>query len=376
LTTWHLITGEYPPQPGGVSDYTRLVAIELARAGDVVNVWSPGPDCSEAVEEGTIVHHLPGHFGLSALRVLDRALNTTPGRILVQYVPHAFGMKAMNFPFVLWLYARRRMDIAVMYHEVGFPIRRSQPLRHNLLGAANRMMAAVAAHAARRIFVSTVSWEEQLRGLVPRNARLECLPMPSNIPVVKDLEGIVAVRRNFSPASEPLVGHFGTFGKAITGLLDKILPRLLDEVPGANAILIGRNSERYRTALARECPKLARRIHASGSLSPCEVSMYISACDLLVQPYPDGITTRRTSAMVGLAHGRAIITNSGRLTEPLWSERRAVAMAPATDFAAGAVLARDFLGDPTRREHLATAGARLYADRFDISRTIASLRAA
>ena len=26
MTHWAILTGEYPPQPGGVSDYTRLVA--------------------------------------------------------------------------------------------------------------------------------------------------------------------------------------------------------------------------------------------------------------------------------------------------------------------------------------------------------------
>jgi hypothetical protein len=106
------------------------------------------------------------------------------------------------------------------------------------------------------------------------------------------------------------------------------------------------------------------------------VSMHISACDLLVQPYPDGITTRRTSAMVALAHGRAVVTNSGHLTEPIWSECRAVAIAPANDIAAGAALARDLLCDSARRDQLARSGASLYADRFDISHTIATLRAA
>lgn len=381
MTTWHVITGEYSPEPGGVSDYTRLVAIELARTGDVVNVWAPGPSWSQSVEaitaeDGIIVHRLAGHFGLSALRVLDRALQATPGRILVQYVPHAFGSKAMNFPFVLWLYARRKMDIAVMFHEVAFPIHRSQTLRHNLLGAAHRTMAAFAARAARRIFVSTISWEALLRKMIPENAPIVCLPIPSTIPVVEDREGIAAVRRNYSPAAGPLVGHFGTFGVEIADLLDKILPALLNEVPSADAILIGRNSERYATAITRECPELASRIHASGPLTPSEVSMHISACDLLLQPYPDGITTRRTSAMAGLAHGRAVVTNSGHLTEPIWSERRAVAIAPANDVAAGAELARDLLGDSARREQLAKCGASLYADKFDIRHTIARLRAA
>ena len=77
--TWHLITGEYPPQPGGVSDYTRLVAIELARAGDAVNVWAPGPDLPSSVELGIMVHRLPGNFGFNALRILDRALVAAPG---------------------------------------------------------------------------------------------------------------------------------------------------------------------------------------------------------------------------------------------------------------------------------------------------------
>jgi glycosyltransferase involved in cell wall biosynthesis len=200
--------------------------------------------------------------------------------------------------------------------------------------------------------------------------------MPSNIPLVKDRARIAAVRLNFVPPTGLLVGHFGTFGRNIAGLLDEILPRLLNRVPAADVILIGRNGEQYKKAFARERPDLARRIHASGSLPPWEVSMHISACDLLVQPYPDGITTRRTSAIAALQHGRAIVTNSGLLTEPLWTEREEVAMAPAADLPAVAALAVDLLGDNARREQLEKSGARLYADKFDICHTIAALRAA
>jgi hypothetical protein len=38
---WHMITGEYPPQAGGVSDYSRVVARGLAAAGDTVHVYAP-----------------------------------------------------------------------------------------------------------------------------------------------------------------------------------------------------------------------------------------------------------------------------------------------------------------------------------------------
>ena len=39
-----------------------------------------------------------------------------------------------------------------------------------------------------------------------------------------------------------------------------------------------------------------------------EVSVHLSACDLMIQPYPDGISARRTSAMAALAHERPVVT--------------------------------------------------------------------
>ena len=104
-----IITGEYPPQSGGVADYTRLVARGLAAAGDEVHVWAPAVPGPEPDDPGVTVHRLPGRFGPQGLAALDAGLRRLPGpaRILVQYVPHAFGWKAMNVPFCLWLRARR-----------------------------------------------------------------------------------------------------------------------------------------------------------------------------------------------------------------------------------------------------------------------------
>ena len=132
------------------------------------------------------MHRLPGHFGPRAIASLDRELKSKPGRILVQYVPHAFGFKAMNFPFVSWLYARRRANITVMFHEVAYPVDASQSLKHNLLGVATQKMAAIAVRAAGRVFVSTSSWEPHLRAISATAKPIVSLPVPSNLPVVED----------------------------------------------------------------------------------------------------------------------------------------------------------------------------------------------
>jgi len=61
--TWALITGEYPPQPGGVGDYTRLVAAGIASVGGEVHVWAPAvPEAPACTDPGVVVHRLPGHF--------------------------------------------------------------------------------------------------------------------------------------------------------------------------------------------------------------------------------------------------------------------------------------------------------------------------
>src|SRR5256885_2244520 len=91
--TWHSITCEYPPQIGGVSDYTQLVGHGLAAAGDPVIVWAPPASGTDPRHPHVDVRRLPDRFGPRSLHALSSALgqSSTPHRILVQYVPHAFG---------------------------------------------------------------------------------------------------------------------------------------------------------------------------------------------------------------------------------------------------------------------------------------------
>jgi glycosyltransferase involved in cell wall biosynthesis len=377
LLSWYLIAPEYPPARGGVADYTRLVALELAARGDRVHVWAPAVSAADVPESGVEVHRLPGRFGPRALAALGRGLNAAgAGHILLEYVPHGFGMRAMNLPFCLWLHVHRRADITIMFHEVALPLTRSQPLRHNVIALFNRAMAFVLARAARRCFVAAAGWELLLRPLVPAGSAISWLPVPSNVPLVDDPAGVRTIRKRLAVEGGLILGHFGTAREAwIVATVEALAPALLRERPDATLLLLGRDSLELRDRLSSEAPALRDRVQATGPLAPDNLSRHLGACDLMLQPYGEGVSTRRTSVMAALAHSRPVVTTSGVLTEPLWAQSRAVALAPGVEPAALGSMVKQLIDDAGERARLGRAAGALYADRFDLTHTIAALRA-
>lgn len=375
MTRWAVVTGEYPPQHGGVSDYTRLVARGLAAAGDAVTVYAPACPGAAPEDPGVTVVRLPGHFGPRGLAALDRRLaaRPRPDRVLIQYVPHAFGWKAMNLPFAAWVAARARRaaPVWVMVHEVAFPFA-WRPPAHALLGAVTAVMARLVLGAADRLFVSIPGWVPRIRRLCPRARRAEWLPIPSNASTAADPAAVDAVRGRYAPGGD-LVGHFGTFGRAVTDVLAPAVRELLARRPDARLLLIGRGSDRFRDELAATGP--ANRVLATGELGADELAAHLRACDLLLQPYPDGVSSRRTSVMAGLANGVPVVTNLGFLSEPLWAAAPGVTAAPGPDPARIAEAAAAVLDlDPPARAALGRRGADLYDATFSDARVIAALR--
>jgi len=375
---WAVLTGQYPPQAGGVSDYTRLVAEALAAVGDEVVVYAPrqdkGPDLAPP---GVRIRRLPDHFALRGLRWLDRELACDrPDRILIQYVPHAFGWKAMNVPFVAWALirrVRRRDDVRVMFHEVAFPWV-GRPLRYNVLAAVNRAMAAVLVQACTRAYVSTPSWVPLLRRLGAGRLPIAWAPVPSNVPEAAPTTAVAARRAELTcdDLSARVACHFGTYGPWITRDLGPVVRELLDRRPDVRVLLLGSGGDRWRDELAGGRTDWQARVIAPGPLPAHLIAQNLRACDLVIQPYPDGASSRRGSLMAALANGVPVVTTIGVLSEPVWSDG-AVAAAPAGDPDRLARLAIELLDCPARLAELGLAGRRLYEDRFAIRHTIATL---
>jgi glycosyltransferase involved in cell wall biosynthesis len=380
---WIILTGEYPPQPGGVSDYTRLVARGLAQAGDEVHIWAPRANPAEGPEleaAGVRVHRLPGCYGPRSLWQLHRALSQAPreARLLVQYVPQAYGWDTMNVGFSAWLaVAGRRRALDIMFHEVavdweaGWPTPRR--LRRQLHAIATHAMAWLAVRSARCVFMSIPGWETILRPMAG-NRKLQWLPIPSTMPAEAPADKVAGLRAALFPGSGAgkLVGHFGTFGGHIADALRTILPAAARIVPDCKFLLVGRGSVAFVQELARQFPEIAPAVQAAGSLEPGVVAEHLAACDLLVQPYIDGVSSRRTSAMAGLALGLPILTTTGELTEPVWAASQAVRLAVSNDDLVRQI--GPLLENDDALAELRWRAAALYRERFALARTLAILR--
>ncbi len=367
---WHLLTGEYPPARGGVGDYTRHLAEALARAGREVHVWAPSP-----AETAYGVHLHPATFSRGALEGLGYDLDRFPAprRLLVQYAPQAFGARGTNVAFARWVHARARAgdDVRVMFHEPFFPFVLRRPQR-NLISVATRAMAMLLLRAASRAYVSTPAWEELLRPWAPaRLGPMRWLPIPATVPRADDPEAVAVLRarlRGGDPGRH-VVGHFGTYGDMVAPLLEPALTTILAPPGNTVALLLGEGGPAFVERLECATPGLRGRIVAPGWLPPDRVSVHLQACDVAVQPYPDGASTRRTTLMAAIANGVPTVTTGGRFTEPVWAESP-VPLVPANDAAALSVAVLDLLDDVARRRKIGDAARAFYDARFAMERTI------
>lgn len=376
---WHLITSEYPPQIGGVSDYTFMVGSGLAAAGEGVHVWCPPCEGETPALPCVTVHKELGRFAPSDLRRVGQLLDQFPAprRLLVQWVPHGYGYRSMNVAFCMWLWKRAKFDhdrVELMIHEPFLPFREGTG-KQDAAAAVHRLMVITLLNAVRQIWTAIPAWESHLRPYaLGRDIKFGWLPVPSTIAVADDPQAVRSIRTRYAPDGKFLLAHFGTYGRHITEALTGLLPGLLGAHANLSVLLLGRGGEALRDDLIRADAKLGRRIHATGQLSAAALSLHLSACDLLIQPYPDGVSTRRSSTMVGLAHGLPIVTTTGRLTEPLWAESGAVNLAQAGDTDSLSKSIARLIDDASERKRLSKAARLLYDNRFHIEHTIAALR--
>jgi len=370
---WHLITGEYPPAVGGVAAFSREIADGLADAGRDVHVWCPAPAAAAPPSKVTI-HGVAGGWTRKGMHDVDRALErfAAPRRLFVQWVPHAFGARSINIAFCRWLKRRaaRGDTLQVMVHEPFLTFEHGP--RQRAAALVHRWMIKTLLAGASRIWMSIPAWQDRIARYTPDGVSPEWLPVPSSIAVVDDRDAVIAVQSaRLAPGTHVLAGHFGTFSRETRPLLDKAITGLLDGSSETTVVCFGRGSDDYVASSAIRGNR--DRLASAGALSDRDASLYLQACDIMIQPYIDGASARRTTLMAALAHGRAVVTTVGSLSEPWWTTTgNVVAVDVARPHSLGDA-AVALAGDSTRRVGLGLCARGFYEERFALTHAVRRL---
>ncbi len=338
-----LLTAEYPPQPGGVGDYTTCLkaALEKAATGHVstftTNDLQPRPQTLNSHSSPTskadesliphpsslILHPSPHSFwSWRCLPIILRHLKARPVHVInIQYQTGAYGMHpAINF---LPLYLRLKMGIerpriVTTFHDL------LVPYLFPKAGSVRRWVNQLLLRTSDLAVVTNEADYSQALGWGANPTRLRLVPIGSNIapgPGFASAADRDEYRAGLGLAqSDFAIGYFGLTNrsKGLDTLLEAFA-RLREQEPDWKLVIIGGEAgetDRTNREYARELAALVERlglepaIIRTGHLSPEAISYTLFALNAVALPFRNGASFRRGSLLAPLAHGLPVVTTS------------------------------------------------------------------
>jgi glycosyltransferase involved in cell wall biosynthesis len=311
-----LLTGEYPPQPGGIGDYTEQLGRALVARGHTILVFTIADGQFQildltlptGIEQPTICNLRSG-WGWRSWQAIGAALNQSRPDILhIQYQTGAYGMHPAINLLPLRLRARRnRPRVAVTAHDL------LQPYLFPKSGPARRWVTHRILADPDALIVTNAHDYAQVTGECSNVPKL--IPIGSNIAVAPPPGYDRAAWRATlgAGAGDTLVAYFGLLShtKGLGVLLDALtrLPsqiRLVIIGGAATAPADQAYAEQIRQQIERL--QLGARVALTGHCPPDQTSAHLLAADLAALPFTDGASFRRGSLLAALAHGLPTVT--------------------------------------------------------------------
>lgn len=287
----------------------------------------------------------------------------SPDWVVLQYDPYAWQIRYGFNPFVPLLFAelRRRcphVRVAMIVHEIfADPKTARAALLAGWVGAQLWSMGRL----ADAVFFAVEPWARRFQRWFPKTPVFH-LPSGSNVEVQPNRREAVRRERGISERTVVL-GLFGRLGATRPlDLVRKSAERLRAEGLEPLIYYLGLQAESVRSSsMLAELPLLAE-----GPLQTDEISTRMSAIDIFLVPIEEGVSSRRTSLMAGLAHGLATVATSGSITDDIFLREngRALMLADINDPSLFANHVLTLALDVQRRSTIAAAGRAFFEREF------------
>jgi glycosyltransferase involved in cell wall biosynthesis len=360
-----IVSGEYPPQQGGIGAYSQILARTLAGQGHSVRVFSRYDALEDhpAVSLTTVARRW-GPLDLRALAgwAQDNRLDV----INIQYQTAAFGMS----PWIHFLPEfAGSVPVVTTFHDLLFPylFPKAGPLRDWIVMRLARASAAVIA----------TNHEDMARlGHLPHTA---LIPIGSNIMsgVPPDHDRQEQRMRARAATGDLLLAYFGflNHSKGVDTLISALASLHADDIPARLVMIGGRvgSSDPTNAIYANRVDEqierlgLASYVHWTGYVADEAVAAWLDAADVVVLPFRDGASYRRGSLMAAIQHARPIVTTLPAVDIPTFRDGENMLLVPPDQPSVLARALRRVNADAELRQHLAAGAAELRAE-FDWER--------
>lgn len=284
----------------------------------------------------------------SALTWLWREARNWRGQwVILQYT--ALGWSRRGLPFgvlcVLRVLRFRGAHIAIVYHDAGPYEARNwiHRLRREAQRWIMRRAYAWSEHSILTVPVENTNW------LPSSHGKAVFIPVGANIP-----EAIQSHGNTRPHDATKIVAVFGVTGepdlKPEASLIAQIVRPAAEKFSGLRLIVLGRNAEGAAAPLREALSGLNVALDVHGVLPPEEIAGRLAEADALLF-VRGGVSSRRGSALAGIACGLPVVAYSGRETGPPVTEA-GVALAPEGDREALAAALTRVLSDDVLRAEL------------------------
>lgn len=357
--TIDLVFPALPPALDGIGDHTALLAEALHRAGCSVRVHTAQPNAAP----------IPGvdvskDFDITnpwnVRRLASAVAADPPDWLLVQFNQFSYGRYGFNpwLPWTLREIQRRNPEVRIawMAHEDFVP---PKNWKFAIMRQWQRWQFRKLGEIADSIFFSIDPWVRKYQSWFPETPVFH-LPVGSNIPHegCSRMEARQAIGIDLDAF---VVGVFGTMrASRLPGHIRAAVLALHERDPQIRLLYVGPDGEALQAAL----PGIS--IIDAGRLPASEVSVHLSAMDIHLAPFVDGLSTRRGSAMAGLQHGVTTLSTDGPLTDTVLRDlnRSAFVLTPVESQSAYAQSALELYPDDARRLEISQSGQRVFNNLF------------
>jgi glycosyltransferase involved in cell wall biosynthesis len=336
-----MISPYYPPNQfyDGIGDYTEKLCEEMLKAGHEITVLaSTGYEGVGASHNPIKIVPFASRWGFGTFLKLFKLCREKKFDVVnLQYSPPLYGI---FFKILFPLIGLVSPTVVTLHTLIGG-------------GPVNKMVALGFVLFCAEI----ISTNEEISYLVRKR-----LPWKKNLVQIPIGSAVIPPGQMEPPAAEEkgqiVLAHFGLFypGKGVETIF-KAVAELKKEYGNFRLIMLGgqwRGAEDYYDGLRKQAEQLGidEKISWVGYLPAEVISEQLAEADIFLVPYDRGVSIRRSSLMVGLAHSLPIISTYAKVKSEYLKENENIALVPPEDAVALKEKILELIQDPHKRRQL------------------------